>query len=151
MTYALLFRGHSPDRVKIFRLQRNIIRIMLGYRSRDSCRKLFMNLKILPLPSQYILSCLIFVIQIKKLYMANSEVYHIDMRQHLNLHKLLPNLTKYQKGVCYLGMKVFSLLPSYIKQKSNSSKTKTKKKLNSVAFSLQANYTDWSTAACWRS
>jgi hypothetical protein len=75
-----------------------------------------MKLKILPLLSQYILSCLIFVIKIKKQYMAISEVYHIDMRQHLNLHKLSPNLiTKYQKGVCCLHMKVFNVLLSYIK------------------------------------
>jgi hypothetical protein len=44
--------------------------------------------------------------------MPNSEVHHIDMRQHLNLHQPLPNLTKYQKGVYYLGMKVFGVLPS---------------------------------------
>jgi hypothetical protein len=54
--------------------------------------------------------------------MANSEVYHIDTRQPLNLHLPLPNLTKYQKAVYYLGMKVFSLLPSCIKQETNSPK-----------------------------
>jgi hypothetical protein len=61
MTYGLLFWDHSPDGVKIFRLQKKIIRIMLGSRSGGSCRKLFMKLKILPLPSQYILSLLLFI------------------------------------------------------------------------------------------
>jgi len=56
MTYGLIFWGNSPDRIKIFRLQKKIIRIMMGWRSRDSCRKLFPNLEILPLPSQYTLS-----------------------------------------------------------------------------------------------
>jgi uncharacterized Rmd1/YagE family protein len=38
------------------------------------------------------------------------------------------------------------------KNLSQTSRTKTKKKkLNSVAFSPQANYTDRATAACWRS
>jgi len=56
MTYGLIFWGNSPDSIKIFRLQKKIIRIMMGCRSRDSCRKLFLNLEILPLPSQYILN-----------------------------------------------------------------------------------------------
>jgi len=53
MTYDLLFWRHSSDSIKIFRLQK-IIRIMKVCRSNDSCRKLFSNLEILPLPSQYI-------------------------------------------------------------------------------------------------
>jgi hypothetical protein len=55
MTYGLLFLGNSPDSIKIFRLQKKIIRIMMDCRSKDSCRKLFFNLEILTLPSQYIL------------------------------------------------------------------------------------------------
>jgi hypothetical protein len=84
-TYGLVFWGHSPDSVKIFMLQKKIIRIILGCRSRESCRELLMKLKILPVPSQYILS-LLFVIKNKKQYTSNFEVYHIGKRQHLNLH-----------------------------------------------------------------
>jgi len=35
MTYGLILWGNSPDSVKIFRLQKKIIRIMMGCRSRD--------------------------------------------------------------------------------------------------------------------
>jgi hypothetical protein len=121
MTYGLLFWGHSSESVKIFRLQKNIIRIMLGCRSTDSCRNLFMKLKILPLPSQFILS-LLFVIKNRNQYTVNSELYHIDTRQHFNFHHSLPSLAKYQKGVYYLGVKVFDWLPSYIKDASNNPK-----------------------------
>jgi hypothetical protein len=55
MTYGLLFWRSFPDSTKIFRLQKKI-RIMTSCRSRDSCRKLFVNLEILPFPSQYIFS-----------------------------------------------------------------------------------------------
>jgi len=44
MTYGLLFCGHSSDSIKILRLQKKIIRIMMGCKSSDSCRKLFFNL-----------------------------------------------------------------------------------------------------------
>jgi hypothetical protein len=114
MTYGSLFWGQSPESVKIFRLQKKIIRIMLGCRSRDSCRKLFMELKILPFHPNIFSLLLLFVINNMEQYMINSEVYHISTRQHSNLHLPLPNLTKYQKGVYYLGIKIFNVLP-YIK------------------------------------
>ena len=63
MTYGLIFQGNSPDSIKICRLEKKIIRIMMGCRSRDTCRKMFLNLEILPLPSQYILSLLLFTIR----------------------------------------------------------------------------------------
>jgi len=54
MTYGLLFWGQSSDSIKIFRLQKKIIRIIMVCRSSDSCRKMFFNLETLPIPSQYI-------------------------------------------------------------------------------------------------
>jgi len=50
---------------KIFLIHKNIIRIITGCRSRDSCQKLFKDLKILPLQSQYILSRLLFLVNNK--------------------------------------------------------------------------------------
>ena len=41
MTYGLLFWRNSPDSIKIFRLQKRIIRIIMGCRSRDSYTTLF--------------------------------------------------------------------------------------------------------------
>jgi hypothetical protein len=60
MSYGIIFWGHSASSVRVFRLQKRIIRIMMGCKSRDSCRKLFISLKILPLSSLYIyvFSCL---------------------------------------------------------------------------------------------
>jgi hypothetical protein len=44
-------------------MQKRVVRIIMGKRNWDSCRKLFKELRILPLQSQYILSLLLFVIQ----------------------------------------------------------------------------------------
>jgi len=54
ISYSLLFWGNSPHSLKIFGIQKKIIRIMIGGGSRVSCRNLFRKLKILPLASQYI-------------------------------------------------------------------------------------------------
>ena len=87
----------------------------MGYRSRDSSRKLFFNLEILPLHFQYIFSLPLFMIRNKNQFLVNSEIYHSDTRQHANFHQPSVKVTKYQKGVYYLGVKVFNILPSYIK------------------------------------
>ena len=104
MTYGLLYWGNSPDSIKIFRLQKKIIRIMAGCRYRDSCRKLFISLEFLPLPSQYILSLLMFMIRNRSQFLVNSEIHHINTRQHANIHQPSVNVAKYQKGVYYLGI-----------------------------------------------
>jgi hypothetical protein len=96
MTYSLLFWGNSPDSIKIFRLQKRIIRIMMGCRSTDSCRKLFFNLETLPLPSQYIFSLLLFKIRNKNQFLVNSEIYHTDTRQYANFHQPSVTVTKYR-------------------------------------------------------
>jgi hypothetical protein len=54
MNYGLLFWGSSTESIKIFKLQKKMIRIMMGCKSNHSCRGLFANLEILPLTSQYI-------------------------------------------------------------------------------------------------
>jgi len=78
---------------------RRLLRIMMGCRSSDSCRKLFFNLENLPLPSQYILSLLLLMIKNRNQFMINSVINHIDTRQHANFHQPSLNFTKYQKRV----------------------------------------------------
>jgi len=55
-------------------------------------------------------------------FLVNSEIYQIDTRQHANFHQPSVNLIKYQTGVHYLGVKVFNMLPSYIKIDSDNPK-----------------------------
>jgi hypothetical protein len=47
--------------------------------------------------------------------MVNSAIYQYATRQLSNFHQPPANLTKYQKGISYLGVKVFKL-PPYIKE-----------------------------------
>ena len=95
---------------------------MMGCRSSDSCRKLFFNLEILPHPSQYILSLLLFIIRNRNQFLVTSDIYLIDIRQHANFNQPSVNLTEHQKAVYYLGVEVFNMLPSYIKIDSDNSK-----------------------------
>jgi hypothetical protein len=114
---------------------------MMGYKSNHSFRDFFVRLGILPLASQYIISLLLFLNKNQNQFKVNSEIYHYATRQQSNFHQPSANLTKYQKGVCYLGAKVFNKLPSYIKEEFNNPKKFKlilKKFLNEKSFySLQ--------------
>jgi len=114
----------------VFKLQKRAIRIIMGAKNRDSCREFFKLLKILPLYAQYIYSLIMFVVTNRNLFPDNAELYSIKTRNSHNLRLPLPHLTKYQKGVHYAGVRLFSHLPTYIKKSTNESKVfkKTLKK-----------------------
>jgi hypothetical protein len=61
------------------------IRIITGSRSRDSSRKLFKKLSILPFILQYILSLLLFIVKNKALL----QVHSIDTGYKSNIHQTL--------------------------------------------------------------
>ena len=114
LSYGIIFWGNSSYSLHIFRLQKKV-RIIMGLRARDSCRKPFKHLRFLPLQSQYILSLMTFVVENLSLFHVNSEVRGINTRQNFNLYQPKANLTLYQKGVYYSGVKVFNKLPPNIK------------------------------------
>jgi hypothetical protein len=80
VTYGIIFWGNSSYCSNIFKIQKRINRIIMNSRSRVSCRELFKKLKILPLPSQYIFSLLLFVIKNTDLFKSNSEIHSINTR-----------------------------------------------------------------------
>jgi hypothetical protein len=73
MTYGLIFWGSLTGSIKIFGLQKKIIRIMMGCRTNQPCRELFRELGKLPLPSQYIFSLLIFLCKNRNQFTVNSK------------------------------------------------------------------------------
>jgi hypothetical protein len=97
LNYGLLFWGITSHNKKIFRMQKRIVRIMMGCRKKVSCRNLLRKLKILPLMSQYMFSLMMFVINNRNQFTMNSEVHCINTRQQLNLHQPVSTLTGYQQ------------------------------------------------------
>jgi hypothetical protein len=78
-----------------------------------------------------------FVVQNKNLFLTNNENHNINTRQRNNLHLPQADLTIYQKGVYYLGIKFFNNLPLEIKiVNGNQTKFKIalKELLNTYSF-----------------
>jgi hypothetical protein len=88
---------------------------MAGVKSRVSCRKLFQKLNILPLASEFILCLLSFVVENLDKFKRNTDVHNLNTRRKHDLYMPNTDLTKYQKGAYYTGIKLFSNLPPTIK------------------------------------
>jgi len=52
-------------------------------------------------------------------YESNSEIHNINTRFSSDLHTQTANLTTFQKGPFYFGIKVFNYLPTNIKNTSH--------------------------------
>ena len=68
------------------------------------------------------LSLLMFVVQNKNLLLTNNENHNLDTRQRHNLYLPQANLTIYQKGAYYSGIKIFNNLPLLIKNVASNQK-----------------------------
>jgi len=73
-------------------------------------------------------------------FLVNSEIRHINTRQHANFYQPSVNVAKYQKGVYYLGIKVFNALPSDIKTEFNNPK---KYKVVLQKFFMKNTFIPW--------
>ena len=121
LSYGIIFWGNSHAHLKnsIFKIQKSII---TNSGSCDTWHHLFKQLWILSLPSQYILSLLVFVIKNRGFFQSNSEIHNLNTCFNHNLHLPSTNLTLVQKGVLHSGSKIYNHLPSNIKALSNYAK-----------------------------
>jgi hypothetical protein len=62
-------------------MQKKVIRDMMGWRNRNSCRNLFKISNILPLKSQYIIPLLKLVVNNRNYNTINVDNYNILTRQ----------------------------------------------------------------------
>ena len=148
ITYCIIFWGNSPPNTDIFKIQKRIIKIMTKSRSRDSCRHLFKRLEVLPLQSQYIFSVLLlFVVKNDDLCTTNQEIHNINTRSNTNSHPPVCNLTAFQKGAYFCGIKVFNHLPLKIRSLSKEIKlfkSALKRFLNLHSFNSVEEYFEYS-------
>jgi hypothetical protein len=88
----------------------------------NNCIKQTTNLNILPLQSQYILSLAMFVVGNFKEFSINSDIHSFNTRQKSHLHPPSTRMTKFQKGIHYMGVKIFNKLPPKTQYLSGNNK-----------------------------
>ena len=95
--YGIIIWVNSSNRGKIFTSQKKIIRITAGAQPRMSCRSLFKQLKILPVPCQYILPSINLIKNNQEIFQTNSSIHNTNTRNKYNLHRPNANLPCYKK------------------------------------------------------
>jgi len=103
--------GNFSNSKKIITLTERIIRIMVGAHPRTSCRRLFKKIEILTVPSQYICSLMSFFIGNQEKFQTNSSAHSTNTRNKHHLHRPIANLSCFQNGASYSGIRIFSSLP----------------------------------------
>jgi hypothetical protein len=122
LSYGVIFWGNSHLSDSIFEIQKRIIRVITSFGRYDSCRAFYKKSQILPLPSQYVFSLLVFVNKNRSCFISSSEIHDINTRYNHNLHLPSTNLTLVQKGVPFAGSEIYNHLPLNIKTPSKDTK-----------------------------
>jgi hypothetical protein len=91
-----------------FLLQKNLIRIMLGDSPTCSCIDFFRKLNMYSFPCVYIFSLMLFVPYNFNNFHTNSCFREINTRYKKQLHRPVVNLSCYQIGVYFSGIRVFN-------------------------------------------
>jgi hypothetical protein len=116
LSYGIIFWGISITVKLHFKIQKRTIRIIMNVDNGSSCRNLFKQLNILPLKSQYIFSLMMLVARNKELFVINANIHNFPTRSHNDLHLPIANVSVFQKGVYFSGVKIFNNLPTDLKQ-----------------------------------
>jgi hypothetical protein len=109
--YGIILWGNSSNSGKILTSQMKIVRIMAGAQPRTSCRSLFEQLETQPVPCQYILSLMYFIISNQEIFKTNSSIHNINTRNKHHFHRPNANLSCFQKSTFFAGIKIFTSLP----------------------------------------
>jgi hypothetical protein len=114
VNYGIIFWGNTRSMRKVFLTQKKILRIMLGISARSSCKKCFKKLEILPIPSLYIYSLMLFLVDNLHYFQTNSSVHDINTKYKNQLHIPSVRLSAIQRGITYSAIKIFNKLPPSI-------------------------------------
>ena len=116
LRYGLTLWGGDPESIRIFRLQKKVLRIIGGMGRRASCRNLFKNLNILPLPCIYISEVVYCVKSNMEKMKCNGEIHDHCTRQKLDLHTQFCRTTLLKNSGANVGIKLYNKLPNTIKR-----------------------------------
>jgi len=92
----LLWGGIKGDSsIRVFKIQKRVVRLLAGVSFRTSCRQLFKKLNILTMASLYILEVTCFIQKNCKFLEQNSQVHQHDTRRKLDIHVKMKSMETY--------------------------------------------------------
>ena len=115
-TYGILAWGASTETNRIFILQKQAVRTLAGADCRASCREIFRSLRLLTLPSVYILRAIMFIHNNKdQQFPTRNTIHEHDTRNSQLLITPRHRLTRTQRTPSYSAIKLYNALPTHMK------------------------------------
>ncbi len=115
-----------------FRLQKRIVRIISKSNPRDSCKSLFINLGILPLPCLLIYESVVFVkndlLKGGNIFSANADFYKYNTRRSNHIHQVAVSTAHYKKFTYNSCTLLYNTSPEDIKRLNSIEKFKSQVK-----------------------
>jgi hypothetical protein len=106
MKYGIIFRSNSPNSKMIFTLWKRTVRIIAGFKSRTSCRNLFLRLESLPLPREYIFTLMTLVVT-KNIFRQTQQYTVLTLGMGTIFIDQLPTFHVFKKVHTMLAIKFF--------------------------------------------
>jgi hypothetical protein len=122
ISYGLIFWGNSSHSNMLLKIQKELLGSLLTPIKEQHVAIFLKKLNILPLQSQYILSLAKIVVGNFEEFSNNTDIHSFNTRQKSHLHLPSTRMTKFQKGVHYMCVKIFNILPPKIQHLSNNKK-----------------------------
>ena len=119
LRYGIIFWGMSGHFNRLFKLQKRIVRTIVGASRLQSCRTIFKDLSLLNLPCLFIYEILLYVKNNYQNFLSNNYFHEYDTRFNMDLTTPSHNLKLFENGPTYMGIKCFNKLPIEIKNIAN--------------------------------
>ena len=120
LRYGIIFWGNTSYSAQTFRLQKKIVRIIKKCHPHDSCKPLFFELGILPLPCLFIYESVVFVkndlLNGGVIFSCNTDIYNYNTRHKNHIHQVSVSTAHYKKSTYNSCTLLYNTLPDDIKQ-----------------------------------
>lgn len=113
--YGISLWGNSTGAQTVLKWQKKAVRIIKGIASTESCRPHFRDLKILTVPSLYIITCLLFIKKHINIFSTRSAIHDHNTRNSNDLETQFMRLGKCQSSFKFTGVKLFNKLPMFVR------------------------------------
>lgn len=141
LSYNIILWGNAPESIRLFIMQKKIIRLIFNMRNTESCKSVFVDKKIMTLPCIYIFKLLLYVKKNIHLYETNCKYHNYNTRKGKELITVNHNTSKYEYSPSYAGVKLFNKLPEHYKKENyNAFKKKLKQLLINKCYYTVIEY-----------
>lgn len=115
MRYGIIVWGGGSGLLRVFLMQKRILRAMYRLKYNESCRGYFKNNSILTVYAVYIFEVLTFLFKNKHLFEQHTFTHDHHTRNRSDYCYPRHRLALSESNLSYTGMKLFNTLPSDIK------------------------------------